>query len=100
MKTSIQWIEAAKTVLRIDSDRQLCINLGWNRQTVQDVRSGKKFLNNTEAAQIAEALQVNPLVIIADAETERAKDEKARLYWANAAKSKLQLQKKLITFLL
>jgi len=50
------------------------------------VRSGKKYLNNTEAAHIAEALQVNPLVIIADAETERAKDEKSRLYWASAAK--------------
>ena len=86
MKTSKQWLEAAKTVLRIDSDRALARHFGWSQGTIGAYANGRLGLSNTHAAQIAEVLQVNPLVIIADAETERAKDEPARLFWANAAK--------------
>lgn len=86
MKTSIQWLDAAKTVLRIDSDRGLDTHFGWKQQSSYDIKRNKRSLNNTEAAQIAEVLRVNPLVIIADAETERAKDEQTRLYWSLAAK--------------
>ena len=86
MKTSKQWIEATKTVLRLDSDRALARHFGWSQGTIGAYTTGRLALSNTHATQIAEALQVNPLVLIADAETERAKDEPARLFWANAAK--------------
>lgn len=85
-KSSVQWLDAAKTVLRIESDRALAKHFEWDRNAPSQIRSGAKYLNNTEAANIADVLQVNPLIVIADAEAERAKDDKTRLYWANAAK--------------
>ncbi len=85
-KNSIQWIEAAKTVLKVESDLGLCKHFGWNRNVTANIRQGAKSLNNNEAKDIAEALHVNPLQVIADAESERARDEKSRVYWMHAAK--------------
>jgi hypothetical protein len=85
-KNSNQWLDAAKTVLNVESDRALAKHFEWNRNVPTDIRQGKKSLSNNEAKDIAEALHVNPLQVIADAEAERAKDEKSRSYWATAAK--------------
>lgn len=85
-KISIQWVEATKTILKIDSDRALAKHFGWSIGVVPAIRNGTKSLNNNEAKDIAEALHVNPLQVIADAEAERAKDEKSRHYWTHAAK--------------
>lgn len=86
MKTSVQWLDAAKTVLRIESDLGMAKHFEWNRNSTQRIRAKTKKLNNLEAVQIANVLKVNALVVIADAETERAKDEKTRDYWLAAAK--------------
>ena len=86
MKTSNEYLDAAKTVLHIDSDRALAMHFGWNRGTPQAIRGRTKYLNNDEAANVADVLNINPLVVIADVQTEKAGDEKHRVYWANIAK--------------
>lgn len=82
---SIKWIEAAKTLLKVESDQRLAKVFGWNRGVISAIRSGAKSLNNNECKDIAEAVRVNPLQVIADIECERAKDDKTLAYWTATA---------------
>jgi hypothetical protein len=86
MKTTNRYIDDAKTILKIESDRQFAKHLGWYTSTISNYRAGISTLNNEHAAQIADILQTNPLEVIGAAEAERAKTTEKKQYWANFVK--------------
>lgn len=86
MKNTCEYLDAAKLILRIDSDRELSRKLEFNSSRMGEYRAKRLFLNNHDAMKIAEVLKLNPLVVIADSEAERAKNADEKVYWIAAAK--------------
>ncbi len=86
MKTTHEYIDAAKKKLGAKNDSELCRMYGWKQATFSNYKGRKDSLNNTHATQIAETLNINPLIIIADMEAERAKTEDKKNYWRAIAK--------------
>ncbi|NMG46954.1 helix-turn-helix domain-containing protein [Azoarcus communis] len=64
--------------------------LGVNRSAITMYESGERVMDDYVAAQIADMLKVETMVIIAQANIEREKDETRRDYWKR--KSELALR--------
>jgi len=52
---------------------------------ISSYRNGKRIIDDTTAARIAEILEINPLIVIAAANAEREKGER-REYWEKVSK--------------
>jgi plasmid maintenance system antidote protein VapI len=79
--STISYLEKAKEALNIKSDYALAKHLGISRFTMSGYITGRRTIDNYTAAKLAEALDIDPMEIIAAAEEEREKDEKKRDFW-------------------
>jgi transcriptional regulator with XRE-family HTH domain len=84
MQTTLDYLNAAKQALGIDSDYALAKWLGVTKQSASNWKNGKNIIDDYAAAKIADALGLDPLEVIAVANMERSeqKQEKERRdYW-------------------
>lgn len=85
MKTTEKYLEAAKKKLGIESDYELAKRLGIQRTAVSNYRTGRSVMDDYTAAKIAQALDINPLTVIATANAEREKVTERRTFWLKIA---------------
>lgn len=81
MKTTLDYLSEAKQRLGLKSDYALAKELGISEGSIGHYRNGRRVLDDYTAAKLAEALEIDPLEVIAAANAEREKDEKKREYW-------------------
>jgi len=81
MKTTIEYLDAAKKALSVESDYEMARKLGIQKQAMSNYRTRIRTIDDYTAAKIAEALGLDPMEVIAAANAEREKDGKRREYW-------------------
>ena len=74
-------MEAVKVRSGITSDYALAKVLGVTQSAVSSYRTGRSRIDDDVALTIAQILGVNPLVVIAQANAERAKTPEIRARW-------------------
>lgn len=82
---TVQYLDAAKRKLGVESDYALAKALGLTCQAVSRFRNGYGRLGNTTAVKLAEILGVPPMQVIADMELERGADTAVWLPYARRA---------------
>lgn len=82
MKTTVQFLDAVKEKLGIESDYALAKRLGFSLSAVSNYRTGRRFLDDDSALAIATVLEVHPFSVIANANAERAKTPEQRARWS------------------
>lgn len=78
--TSLEYLEAVKRRLGITSDYALAARLGVTRSAVSKFQKGAVFGDDV-ALTVAEILGVEPIVVIAAANAERAKTPEQKARW-------------------
>lgn len=82
MKASA-WIDKVKAARGWESDYRVAKELNLGRQTVSTYRSRPSATMDEDAAlKVAHALEIDPVIILADQAMERAKNDEARSAWA------------------
>lgn len=77
------WIDRAKLAQGWDSDYRAARELGVTRGAMSQIRTGDSAtLGEETALKVAEALQLDPALVLADQAMERARSESARTAWA------------------
>lgn len=82
MKTTIEFLDAVKEKVGITSDYALAKQLGFPLSTMSNYRTGRRIIDDDAALEVATALGVNPLQVIAAANIERAKTPEQRARWS------------------
>lgn len=82
---TLQYIEEVKRINGLDTDYKAAKLLGWRQTKISNYRNGQTMDNRT-ARQIAQTVNVSVWKVIADMETERAKDEDEKKAWKMLAK--------------
>ncbi|WP_322400355.1 DUF3693 domain-containing protein [Massilia luteola] len=76
-----EYLDAVKRHLGIASDYALAKKLGFSQSAMSSYRTGRRVLDDDAALTVAEALGINPLVVIAAANAERAKTDEQKARW-------------------
>ena len=87
MKTTAEYLDAAKAKMGVEIEYGLANNLGITRAAVSRYRHNERAFDNFTAMQIAKVTGIALDVIIADMEMQREPDEKRREAWENYMKS-------------
>jgi hypothetical protein len=82
MKTTIDYLDAVKKKLDIESDYALAKRLGFSLSSVSSYRTGRRFLDDDAALTVALTLDIHPFEVIAAANVERAKTPEQRARWS------------------
>lgn len=82
MKTTIQFLDAVKAKVGIESDYALAKRLGFPFSTMSNYRTGRRILDDDAALSVALALGIHPFEVIAAANVERAKTPEQRARWS------------------
>lgn len=82
MKSTLEYIDAVKIKLDLPSDYAVAKALCVTRAAVSSYRNGRTYLDDLTAVRVAEILEINPMEVIAAANSERAKSEDARRVWS------------------
>ena len=82
---TIEYLDQVKARHGIKSDYALAQVLAVTHATVSHYRTGRSIMDATVAVKVAELLALNPLVVIAAAEIERATKDKVRQVWLRYA---------------
>lgn len=85
MKSTIEYLDEAKKKVGKESDRQFGIWAGIKANSMSQYRTGIRTIDDYAAAKIAEALKIDPMIVIAAANAEREKGER-REYWEKVSK--------------
>lgn len=80
MKT-IEYLQAAKRRLEIESDYALAPHLGITRSNMSKLSLGKTTMSDETAMKLAKILELHPAIVIADMHAEREKDPALRAVW-------------------
>lgn len=83
MKTTIEYLDAFKASLGIESDYAAAKALGITRAAVSKYRNGYGGFDDQTAVRIADALNVDPMEVIAAVHGEWARTDDARAFWEN-----------------
>lgn len=82
MASSIEFFDAVKVKHHLPSDYALANALGVSRQTISQYRHGRiKGMDAATAVKVADLLEMDPMLIIAVAERERAHGAGERELW-------------------
>lgn len=79
--TTIEYLDAVKAAKGISSDYALAKLLGFPLSSVSSYRTGRRFFDDDAALTVAQALNINPLIVIAAVNAERAKTPEMRARW-------------------
>lgn len=86
MVTTNQYLDHVKKRHSLKSDYALSKFLRTSTAAITQYRKKLFVMDDDMALKVAEALELNPLEVIAVANSERAKDEEKRERWLNVAK--------------
>jgi hypothetical protein len=78
---TLEYLQAVKKKLGIESDYALAQRLGITRSAVSSLQLGKSIFGDDVALAVAQILDLNPLVVIAQANAERASTPEMRDRW-------------------
>ena len=78
---TVQYLDEVKTRLGIKSDYGLAKHLGIGQSAIIAYRAGRRVFDDDVALTVADALGVNPLLVIAAANAERAKTDEQKARW-------------------
>ena len=78
---TLEFLQAVKTRLNIESDYALAARLGITRSAVSNFTRGKGVMGDDVALTVAQILGINPLVVIAQANAERAPTPEQKARW-------------------
>jgi protein-disulfide isomerase-like protein with CxxC motif len=81
MKKTTDYLNDLKQKLGIVTDYELAKFLKTPRGTISRYQGKQRVLDDYTAAQVAEALGIDPMEVIAAANAEREKDKKKQEYW-------------------
>lgn len=81
MKSTIEFLDAVKTAHGLTSDYQLSKFLGVTHQSVSLSMAGKTFLGDETAIKVADALKIDPAIVLAAVHFERAKKAQEKEVW-------------------
>lgn len=81
MKNTTDYLDEIKKRNGISSDYKLAQHLNVAKQSISRYRNRKGNTDNYIALKIAEALNINPLEVIATESKKRAKSEEERKAW-------------------
>lgn len=87
MKTTVQWLDAARKAAGLTSDYQLAKALGVTTTVISHYRAGRRAMEPYIAAKMAELVGVEAIEVIASAEAERARNDEQRAFWRRLAAS-------------
>lgn len=87
MKSTIEYLDAAKAALGIESDYEMAAWLEVSRQAVSHWRYGRAKIDTYCAIRLAAALNRDPIEVIAATEFEKEKNSKRREFWASLYQS-------------
>jgi len=82
MKTTIEFLDAVKEKLGIESDYALAKRLGFSLSAVSSYRTGRRILDDDAALVVALTLDTHPFNVIAAVNAERAKTPEQRALWS------------------
>jgi len=85
MKGTIELLDEAMKVTGKKSDRQFAVWAEITPASISMYRAGTRIMDDYAAAKIAEALKIDPMIVIAAANAEREKGER-REYWEKISK--------------
>jgi protein-disulfide isomerase-like protein with CxxC motif len=77
-----EYLDAVKRHLGISSDYALAKKLGFSQSAMSSYRTGRRVFDDDAALTVAQALGLNPLVVIAAANAERAKTPEQKARWS------------------
>jgi transcriptional regulator with XRE-family HTH domain len=84
MKAAV-WIDRVKSVKGWDSDYRAAKELGMTRGGMSQIRTGDSAtLSDETIIKVAAALDIDPIVVLADQAMERAKNEAVKSAWSSA----------------
>jgi transcriptional regulator with XRE-family HTH domain len=78
---TLEYLQAVKKKLGIESDYALAQRLGVTRSAISKLQLGKAVFSDDVALSVAQILDLNPLVVIAQANAERATTPEMRARW-------------------
>lgn len=79
--TTIEYLDAIKGRLGIASDYALAKRLGFPQATISGYRTGRRVFDDEAALTVAQVLNIEPILVIAAANAERAKTPEVRQRW-------------------
>lgn len=91
MYKTVKLLDMVKAEYDLPSDYALAKKLELTRSGVSGLRNGKSFLNSRTAYKVAKLLLLNPLVVVASVEYERAcfyEHDEMKKFWKDAANLK------------
>lgn len=91
MNTTVEFLDAVKEKLGIESDYALAKRLGLSLSSVSSYRTGRRFFDDDAALIIATALGIHPFQVIASVNAERAKTPEMRARWMGLIEGFLSL---------
>lgn len=83
MKTTVEYLIAAKAAIGVESDSALGKAIGLHRNAVGQYMNGSRVMDDYTALKVAQILGVDPLEVIAAANHERERSTEKREAWAN-----------------
>ncbi len=83
MKT-IEYLDAVRDRHGLTSDNKLAALLEIDRPVVSSYRTGRRTLTQSDAAKVAESLEIDPTVVVADIQLERSKRPEEAAVWERA----------------
>lgn len=76
-----EYITAAKQAMNLESDNELALRLDINRARISAYRSGKEWPDNYVVIKLAIALNLDPVAVLADLESQREKRPGRAEFW-------------------
>lgn len=77
-----QWIDRVKQVKGWDSDYRVAKSLGFKGNTISMYRAHGGTMDDTICMKVAQALEIDPALVLTDQAMERAKDAETRSAWS------------------
>lgn len=77
-----EWINRVKKARGWESDYRVAKELGFKANTISMYRTHGGTMDDTIALKVANSLEIDPAIVLADQAMERSKDAEARGAWA------------------
>lgn len=78
---TLEYLDAAKAALGINSDYELAKRLEVSRQAISDYRQGNRHPDTMMAFRLAITLKLDPAQVVADLESQREPTGKRGEFW-------------------